>query len=251
MSYQQDVPVGCRWMSSRGRASCSCREHAGSASHSALVGVEITGAGRCAGYSRNPPMPGRGSSVSRRERASRGAMLGANMHRSQAAAGDTGRLSSQVRSPPGDRGRQRATGRACMACKRSGVSNPRSSTSQVKAVDSSACLLSRSSPSNKDAILNSNALIGDPQLRALIRAIPMLPQNACISCKRAPIAIAIGAGQSQFSRHNLAREPEWEPSGFARTEHRFRKRTGGDADRCPGFARSRTVRPTRRARRRP
>jgi fatty-acyl-CoA synthase len=28
---------------------------------------------------------------------------------------------------------------------------------------------------------------------------------------------AIGAGQSQFSRPSLAREPEWEPSGFART----------------------------------
>lgn len=38
-------------------------------------------------------------------RIGRGAKTGANVHRSQAVTGDTGRLSPQARSPPGDRGR--------------------------------------------------------------------------------------------------------------------------------------------------
>ena len=53
-----------------------------------------------------------------------GAGLGANIHRNQATTGDAGRLSPQAKSPPSTCGRPPATGRACMACKRSGVRIP-------------------------------------------------------------------------------------------------------------------------------
>jgi hypothetical protein len=43
-----------------------------------------------------------------------------------------------VRSPLGDRDRRRATPRACMACKRSGSSNPCSSPYQIKAINSNS-----------------------------------------------------------------------------------------------------------------
>jgi hypothetical protein len=62
-----------------------------------------------------------------------------------------------------------------------------------------------------------NALAANLQVRGLIRAIPMLRQNACMSCKSAQIASVIGAGQSHFSRRNLAWEPGREPGGFAGT----------------------------------
>jgi hypothetical protein len=96
-------------------------------------------------------------------------------------------------------------------------SNPRSSTTQVRAVGSNGVLshdrcvrirMRSSTPMRSSAIL---------QVRALIRAIPMLPESACIICKRIQIAIAKGAGQGQFSRRNLAREPGREPSGSAWT----------------------------------
>ena len=125
-----------------------------------------------------------------------------------------------------------------MACKRSGVRIPvaplRSSTHLIRTILGSCERCFRISMRRSTPMCLSVFL----QVRGVVRRHSKLPQSACISCKRSQMAVAIGAVQRQFSRRTVVREPGWEPSGFARTEHRFRKRTGGDADRCPGCSRA-------------
>jgi hypothetical protein len=145
------------------------------------------------------------------------------MHRSQAAAGDAGRLSPPVRSHSADVGRCWPMGRMCMACKRSGVRIP------VAPLPSSRQLI-RTVAARRPSCL---ARVSGRPLRCVqlqisrsqwVRALPWIGHlTSCIAGKRPPIELLIHAGQKALSKGGHAGEQHGEQNN--RTASRARART--------------------------